>query len=136
MKKILNLKSILGLFMIIGIAASVYTYFTSLSKYSTSDQYEATLQRLKLILTSPDSVTFSNGSNLSGILVALPANQLKNKFPVSMPDDVAKESMYPEIYPFAFFQVVVSLLLIFYCIIKYLFRRIGCKYGRNNFIGS
>src|ERR1043166_6632121 len=115
MKKIFSIHNFLCLLLVAGIGFTISTYFTSLSRYSTSDQYEATLQRLKVFLNNSDSVTFSNGSNFSNVVVAIPASKLEKKITGNIPPDLSPDAHYPEIYPYTFVQVIVSLLLLLYC---------------------
>lgn len=94
---------------------SIATYFWGLSQYPTADQ-TSTLKRLGAFLADVRSIQLSDGSLISNLLIAYPGEWLNSILSrlYQLNDLIVWDIHYTPILPFAFFQVVVALVLMAY----------------------
>ncbi|MBR1092439.1 hypothetical protein JQ621_33765 [Bradyrhizobium manausense] len=107
------------IFAAVGLAAaillSIATYFSALSQYPTADQI-TTMKRLGAFLSDVKSIQLSDGSLISQLLIAFPAQRLDQALAHSyqLNDLIAWDIHYTPLLPFATIQVIVALAFLTY----------------------
>lgn len=96
---------------------SIVTYFSALSQYSTDDQ-TTTAKRLGAFLADVKSIQVSDGSLISHLLIAQPAQWLNAALGhfYQLNDPIVWDIHYTPILPFAVIQVIVALAFIAYLV--------------------
>ncbi|MBI4947475.1 MAG: hypothetical protein HY840_13870 [Bacteroidetes bacterium] len=102
----------------IAILFTVYSFYAYLSQYPTADQLQFTLPRFMDFFKDINSVTVSDGSNLSFIFVGFPGRLINHLFfsGYQSGDLISGNFYYTAVLPYMIVQVTLSLILLFYCI--------------------
>ncbi|MBI4947485.1 MAG: hypothetical protein HY840_13920 [Bacteroidetes bacterium] len=110
------LKPVVTVVLTIAVILTIYTYYAYLNQYPTADQQQFSLARFNDFRKDFRQINFSEGSNLSFILVTLPGSVLDRLLKSDhLPGDKLFGNIsYNEVYAFTFFQVTFSLLFLLY----------------------